>query len=95
VKFSLARKFAVIVVPLALAGGALAVSSSPAHAIDSCTPNAYLLQQANAAESAGDDWVAAEDVFIDDDNYEAVAYAYQQAGLAFADADRLYAAACA
>jgi len=42
-----------------------------------------LLAAARAAENEGDNWVASEDVFIDDDNYEAANYAYIQAGIAF------------
>jgi hypothetical protein len=54
-----------------------------------------LLAAAQAAENEGVNWVYSEEVFIDDDNYEAANYAYIQAGIAFKEADRLYAEACA
>jgi hypothetical protein len=94
-RFPCGRKFAAVAVPLAVVAGALTFTAIPAHAIDSCSPNQTLLQEAQAAESEGDDWVYAEDVFLDDNDYEAVNYAYLQAGLAFKEADRLYALACA
>ena len=89
------RKLAAVAVPSALVVGALAFTATPAHAIQNCTTNTVLLAQAQAAENEGDNWVASEDVFIDDDNYEAANYAYIQAGIAFKEADRLYAEACA
>jgi hypothetical protein len=55
--------------------GALTFTAIPAHAIDSCTPDQTLIQEAQAAENEADTWVYAEDVFLDDDNYEAVNYA--------------------
>jgi hypothetical protein len=89
------RKFAAVAVPFALAAGALAFTATPAHAIQGCTTNTMLLAAAQAAENEGVNWVYSEEVFIDDDNYEAANYAYIQAGIAFKEADRLYAEACA
>jgi hypothetical protein len=94
-RFYGSRKLVAVAVPFAIVVGALTCATIPAHAIDSCTTNQALLAQANAAELEGDDWVNAEDVFIDDNNYEAVNYAYIQAGIAFKLADKLYAEACA
>ncbi|HTW00811.1 MAG TPA: hypothetical protein VMF87_10975 [Streptosporangiaceae bacterium] len=94
-RFPSGRRFVAVAVPFALMAGALTFTAVPAHAIDSCTPNQTLIQEAQAAENEGDTWVYAEDVFLDDGDYEAVNYAYLQAGLAFKEADRLYALACA
>jgi hypothetical protein len=76
------RKLAALAVPFALAAGALAFTATPAHAIQGCTTNTMLLAAAQAAENEGDNWVASEEVFIDDDNYEAANCAYIQAGIA-------------
>jgi hypothetical protein len=88
------RKIAAIAVPFALAVGALAFTATPAHAMQGCITNTMLLAAAQAAENEGVNWVYSDEVFIDDDNYEAANYAYIQAGIAFKEADRLYAEAC-
>ena len=77
------RKLAAVAVPFALVVGALAFTAAPANAIQSCTTNTMLLAAAQAAENEDDNWVASEDLFIDDDNYEAANYAYIQVGIAF------------
>jgi hypothetical protein len=78
-----------------LAAGALVFTAIPAQAIRNCTPNQTLLTEAQIAENDGDGWVYAEEELIDEGDYYDANIAYIQAGIAFKQADALYAAACA
>jgi hypothetical protein len=89
------RKLAAIAVPFALAAGALTVTALPAHAIVACTPNQLLIQQAQGMETLGDHYTWAEEDEVDAGNYAEANYFYVEAGEAYAEADRLYALACA
>jgi hypothetical protein len=52
-----------------------------------------MLTAAAQAESEGDTWLYAEEVYTEGFDYEAASYAYRQAGLYQAYADQLRAAA--
>ena len=90
-----ARKLAAVAVPFALAAGALALTVTPAQALQNCDTNTQLFAQAQAAEALGDRWVFVEEDAIDEGNYAEANYAYIKAGIAFKLADQLYAEACA
>jgi hypothetical protein len=94
-RFPGGRRFVAVAVPLAVVVGALTVTSLPAHAMQGCTFNPTILQEANYYENQGDDYVAAAEDYIDENDYQAATDIYNLAGQAFALADRLYAAACA
>jgi hypothetical protein len=94
-RFPGTRKFAAIAVPFALAAGALVFTAVPAQAIQNCTPSQTLLTEAQIAENDGDGWVYAEEELIDEGDYYDANLAYLKAGIAFKQADALYAAACA
>jgi hypothetical protein len=91
-RLPLIRKLAVAVVPLAVAGGALASTAAPAYALEGCSQS--LLTAAAQAEVQGDVWVNTEDYALSEGLYEAAAYAYNEAGKWFAYADQLRAIAC-
>jgi hypothetical protein len=78
-----------------LAAGALVFTAAPAQAVRNCTTNLVLLAEAQAAENDGDGWVNAEEFLIDEGDYEDANIAYIQAGIAFKQADVLFAEACA
>jgi hypothetical protein len=94
-RFPGARRLTAVAVPFALVAGALAFTAVPAQAIRNCTTNQVLLAEAQAAENDGDGWVDAEEFLIDEGDYEDANYAYIMAGIAFKQADQLYAEACA
>jgi hypothetical protein len=94
-RFPGARKLAAIAVPFTLAAGALVFTAIPAQAIQNCTLNQTLLTEAQIAENDGDGWVYAEEELIDEGDYYDANIAYIKAGIAFKQADALFAAACA
>jgi hypothetical protein len=94
-RFPGGRKFAAVAVPFVVVAGALTFTAIPAHAIDSCTPNQTLIQEAQGEEQLGDTWVYVEEDAIDEGDYATALLAYVEAGDAFKEADKLYALACA
>jgi hypothetical protein len=94
-RFPGGRKFAAVAVPFVVVAGALTFTAIPAHAIVACTPNQTLIQEAQAAQNEGDGWVYVEEDAIDDGDYDLANYAYIKAGIAYKEADKLYALACA
>jgi hypothetical protein len=86
-------KLAAVAVPVVIAAGALAFTATPAHALQEC--NQTLLDAAASAEAQGDAWVTAQEIYLDDGEYDSASWAYSEAGKSFAQADQLRARACA